>query len=128
MKREILQMTPVRFLDFWKIEGEPPFGLITVRGISGIYKLNELSSFIWLCLDGSNTVEKIITAICRHFSDAERGQVEEDVVLILKSMDNDDLIILDYNPLYPYKELVTLKKGSKRPGGSGGNFKRQISQ
>lgn len=113
MKKDILRMTPVRFLDFWKVEGQLPFCLITVRGIVGIYDLDQISSFIWLYLDGSYTVDSIITAICNNFTDVKRDQVEQDVIALLKQMDADDLIILDYNSLHPYKKLKTMEIKTK---------------
>lgn len=130
MGENILSMTPLRFLDFWKVEGELPFCIITVRGISGVYKLDEISSFIWLYLDGSHTVDSIISEICNNFSGAERGQVKQDVIEVLKRQDADDLIILDYNSLYPFKELNTIKKigekqSSKKKSQSVGKKRRR---
>jgi hypothetical protein len=110
MKKEILQMTPVRFLDFWKVEGKMPCSSITVMGITGIYKLDRISSFVWLYLDGSHTVDSIIAEICSYYTDVKRTQIEQDVITLLKRFDTDDLIILDYNPLHPYKKLVTVAK------------------
>jgi hypothetical protein len=114
VKKNILAMTPMRFFDLWKINGEPPFGLITVGGFTGAFELDEITSFIWLHLDGSHTVNDIITKICNRFSDVKRDEVEKDVCDILKRMDTDDIIILDYNPLCPYKNLKTFKKLKKR--------------
>lgn len=113
MECDMLQMKPGRYLDYWRVDGDPPFYLVTVRGLSGGYKLDEISSFIWLHIDGTNTVDSIITEICNSFEGAERKQVEQDVIEILNRFEADDLIILDYNPLYPYKGLKTLKNIGK---------------
>jgi len=110
MTSDILDAKPVRYLDFWKVHGDPPLCTITVRGISGVYDLDEVSSFIWLHLDGTNSVNWIITEICNNFEGAEKKQVGRDIIEILKSWEEDDLIILYYTPLYPYKEMKTLKK------------------
>jgi hypothetical protein len=100
---DILQMKPKRFFEIWKIDGHPPFGQITVLGLSGIFKLNRISAFIWIQLDGSHTVDGIITTLCKHFADMKRSRIDHDVRTILKRMDKDDLITLDYNPLHPFK-------------------------
>jgi anaerobic magnesium-protoporphyrin IX monomethyl ester cyclase len=110
MEKNILSMKPVRFLDFWEVKGKPPFCEITVRGVTGIYELNKISSFIWLHLDGTHTVSSIIDEICNKFKNVERKQVEQDVIEVLQQHESYDLIILDYNHLYPYKELKTIKK------------------
>jgi|GEM_PF-275223 len=113
MKKDILQMTPMRLLDFWKVEGKPPFYSIKVRGLSGIYELDQISSFVWLRLEGSVTVDSIVIQICNNFANVEREQVERDVIVLLKRLESDDLLILDYDPLCPNKELRTLKKEEK---------------
>lgn len=113
MKRDILQMTPMRFMEFWNVKGQLPFCLITVRGIAGIFDLDQISSFIWLYLDGSHIVDSIISEICNNFTEAKRDQVEQDVTAHLKRMEADDLIILDYNSLNPFKELTTYEKEKK---------------
>lgn len=113
MEKDILQMTPIRLLDFWEVEGKPPFYSIKVRGLSGIYELDQISSFVWLRLEGSVTVDSIVIQICNNFAKVEREQVERDIIVLLKRLDKDDLIILDYNPLNPYKELRTLERIEK---------------
>lgn len=110
MKRSILEMTPMRLLDFWKVKEKPPFCIVTVLGLSGFYDLDEISSFIWLHLDGSHTIDSIIAKICNKFPDAKREQVKRDVTSLLKRFDEDDLIILDYNSLHPYKKLKTYQR------------------
>jgi len=104
-KKDVKLMTPVRFHEVWKVEGQTPFCITTTIGLSGVYRLDEISSFIWLLMDGAHTVDSIISEVCNNFPDAERNQVEPDIVRVLNQMDADDLIILDYNSLHPYKKL-----------------------
>lgn len=110
MMKDILHMTPMRFFDFWKVNGQPPFCLVTVASLSGFYDLDRISSFIWIHLDGLHTVDNIITEICNIFTDVKREQATQDVIALLKRMDEDDLIILNYNSLHPYKKLKTYQR------------------
>jgi hypothetical protein len=114
MTNDILQKTPARVLEFWKTEGEPPFCIVTAKGVSGIYELDEHSSFIWLYLDGAHTVDSIVTIACNTFEGAERKQVEKDIIKVLKRLDADDLIHINYNPLYPHKYLKIFDEFQKR--------------
>jgi anaerobic magnesium-protoporphyrin IX monomethyl ester cyclase len=110
--KAIVLMKPMRICDFWKIEDEPPFGRITVFGLSGLYyELDQIASFIWLYLDGTRTVDCIISKLCHRFSDVEREEVAEGVISVLKQMDTDNIILLDYNPLYPLKQTEPTKSG-----------------
>jgi hypothetical protein len=63
MASNVLQKKPARVLEFWKTEGKPPFCKVTVKGVSGIYELDEISSFIWLYLDGDHTIDSIISRV-----------------------------------------------------------------
>jgi hypothetical protein len=116
MMNNILKKRPARVMEFWKAEGKLPFCTVTVKGVSGVYELDEISSFIWLYLDGAHTIDSIITEACNSFEDAERMQVKQDIIRLLKRLDADDLIYLDYNPLYPHKNLKTFEKFKEQLG------------
>ena len=102
-------MKPMRFFEIWKVEGTPPFCKTLVLGVSGAFELDDISTFIWVLLDGSHTIDSIIGRLSDCFPDVERNQIKQDVINVLERMDKDDLIILKYNPLCPYKELTSLQ-------------------
>jgi hypothetical protein len=116
MEKNILSIKPIRFSEAWKIiDGKPPFCKILVRGIKGAFELDETTSFIWLHADGTNTVETIITEICKNFEGAGRKRVTQGVTKIIKKLNMDDLINPDYNPLYPIKDIKSLKELEAKP-------------
>ncbi|OQX54764.1 MAG: hypothetical protein B5M53_05490 [Candidatus Cloacimonas sp. 4484_209] len=99
-----LKWTPIRYMEIWKTDSK---GEVVLLGISGCYHLNKSASFIWEKLDGTNTISTIIDMVCSFFN-INRNDVIIDILELLKRWEKDDLIVLNYNPLNPVKELHTI--------------------
>jgi len=101
-----LYWTPIRYMEIWKSDSN---GEIFLLGISGTYHLNKTAGFIWRHLDGSTTILQIINKVCTAFK-KNRSEVQKDIIDLLNQLERDDLIVLNYDPLNPIKELHTIKK------------------
>lgn len=100
-----LGMKPMRYIDLWKDEVEIQENPVTAVGIAGRFKLDRISSSVWRLLDGRHTVNEIIDIILTEYPEASRERIEKDVITLLTRFEKDDLVILDYDPLYPNREL-----------------------
>lgn len=47
--------------------------------------------------------KRYIEKVCFHFEGASKEKVKEDIISLLNRLEEDNLIILDYNPLFPTK-------------------------
>lgn len=100
------QNKPKRSTEIWKQDSD---GSVVVLGNSKTHRLNDVAAFIWTFLDGSNTIERIVVEVCDHFQGAMVEVVSRDVDTLLARFDKDDLILPNYNSLYPYKDATTIK-------------------
>ena len=69
--------------------------IVPVKGnvgdLDSIYTLNELGTLVWELIDGKNSVEEIVEAICNAYEVAPE-KATEDVVDFLHSLEQGGLI------------------------------------
>lgn len=108
-----LSFRPIHYICFWKCKGDMrSIGKlrVVIQAFSGRISLNSVASFVWLLCDGNNKISEIIKKVHSPFPDVSREIIKSDVLNLLNRFEQDDLIIIDYNPLYPYKELHCFRK------------------
>ena len=110
MKKLSKESRPIRIIGFWKEEN----GKIFVNSFNGEYELDEVASIIWKMCDGRNKIDEIIKKLKKIFKNTGDTEIESDVVELLLDMEKDDLLILDYDPLFPHKKLHFLKDVIKK--------------
>jgi hypothetical protein len=73
-----------------------------VGDLGSIYTLNEIGSLIWQLIDGKNSVEKIVEAICDSY-EVTYDEAEKDIIDFLMSLEAAGLIRLskDERPSKP---------------------------
>lgn len=76
-----------------KISGETI--IVPVEGhvcdMDAIYTLNEVGSVIWQLIDGHNTLDKIVAAVCDEY-DVTPEEAHRDVVELIDSLEATGLI------------------------------------
>ena len=100
---------PIRTTGFWKkVDAES--GKIKVFALSGEFEFDSVAGKIWLLCDGSRTVREITEVIHEEYPQVELKVIEADIAQFLLAMERDDLVILDYDPLFPHKKLHYIEK------------------
>lgn len=95
---------PIRYFQIWKdVEGE-----VRVLGCGGMFTLNRLASAIWRLLDGELTVRELTDRLSAGYPSVSRTQIANDLRGLLERMESDDLIICNYDPLFPYKPALAM--------------------
>jgi methyltransferase-like protein len=97
-----MKRKPIRYTLLYKTEGVPPNSKVLIYNTKGQkYGLNEIASFIWVLLDGEQTIEELINIIVKEYN-TTKIQAQKDILNLLRRFEQDELVIIDYNPLYPY--------------------------
>lgn len=82
----------------WKINKK---GLVVSRKNGGFFKLDNIGSFVWLLLDGKHNVKKIWKLTANAFEKNNPPIALFNIIVFLKYLASQDIVILDYNPLFP---------------------------
>jgi len=105
-------VVPYKYLCKWRLldtnEGNNP--IVKVAGVSGEYILNEVASEIWLLMDGRRTIRDIASIISKKYEEVSISEVEKDIIEFLDQFEQKDVIIIDYNSLFPYKKLNAIRE------------------
>lgn len=110
MKREI-ELIPFKYICRWKfLNNNEGKRIVKVSGVSGEYLLNEMASEIWVLMDGKRTVKEIAKIISNNYSGVSLRIIEKDIIDLLRELEHKDIIIMDYNSLFPYKKLHAINK------------------
>ena len=96
--------TPKRCVDFWKYIEEDN---IMAAGVSGTYKFDSISSYVWERIDGETTISQIVKDILSIYQLVEKDDfsiVASDVINLLAKWKEISLVIVNHNPLHPFAE------------------------
>jgi len=63
----------------------------SVGDLDSIYTLNEIGTLIWQLLDGQNSVDQIVQAVCEEY-DVTQQQAETDIVELIGNLEAAGLI------------------------------------
>lgn len=97
---------PIRTTGFWKEENSKIF----VASFSGEFELEGVAAIIWKLCNGKKTIEKIMHYLKEIFPEVPDETIEYDLIEFLINLEKDDLIILDYDPLFPHKKIHYIEK------------------
>lgn len=106
----ILKYKPYRNLTCWTFYQEEDYEYVKLFSVRGIIKLNKIGSIIWKLIDDYTAIEDIINKIDFVFPEIHINTITNDVKNFLLQLEKEGIIILDWNPLQPYK----LEKSKRR--------------
>lgn len=95
----VLEMTPKRKLDLWKVDDTNPEFPLVVMGYGVWIRANFVAHQVWEMCTGERTVSEIVEAILAKYPAESRAAVEQDVIEFLTEFDKKKLLVLDYDPL-----------------------------
>ncbi|MEO0271417.1 MAG: PqqD family protein [candidate division WOR-3 bacterium] len=96
---------PRRIPGLWKKEGSKIF----VSSFNGEFEFEGVASLIWELCDGRKTIEEIEKNIEENYPNVPKETIEKDLENFLLKMEKDDLLILNYDPLFPHKKIYFLE-------------------
>lgn len=95
----VLEMTPKRKIDLWKVDDANPEFPLVVMGYGVWIRGNFVAHQVWEMCTGEKTVSQIVDAVLAKYPAEPRASVERDVVEFLTEFDQKKLLVLDYDPL-----------------------------
>lgn len=99
---EVLNFKPYRNLTCWTFFQDENFEYVKMFTPRGVINLNRIASLIWKFLDTDATINEIIQKIILLFPDTEQSLIKNDIIKFLNQFENNEIIILNWNPLQPY--------------------------
>ncbi len=95
-----LNFIPKSRITLWKkdLDNEEYPGVLL--GYKSFFNLNTIGFLIWKMLDGKHTVADIIEELSEKFKDVDKNTIKQDVFEILKQLNNERLVILNYDSLF----------------------------
>ncbi len=95
-----LNFIPKSRITLWKkdLDNEEYPGVLL--GYKSFFNLNTIGFLIWKMLDGKHTVADIIEELSEKFKVVYKKSLQKVVFVILKSLNNDRLTILNYDSLF----------------------------
>lgn len=66
--------------------------VLLIPGTGRVMALNEVAGFIWECIDGSNSREDILEAVCREF-EVNREEAAADIDEFIAVLNEKELLI-----------------------------------
>jgi hypothetical protein len=98
-EKAVLEMTPKRKIDLWKVDDTNPEFPLVVMGYGVWIRANFVAHQVWEMCTGERTVSEIVEALLALYPAEPRAGVERDVVEFLTEFDQKKLLVLDYDPL-----------------------------
>jgi len=98
-EKAVLEMTPKRKIDLWKVDDTNPEFPLVVMGYGVWIRANFVAHQVWEMCTGERTVAQIVEAVLAKYPAEPRASVERDVVEFLTEFDQKKLLVLDYDPL-----------------------------
>jgi hypothetical protein len=97
--QSVLGMKPKRKFDLWKRDEHNEKMPLIIMGHGVYVKVNHVGAVIWQMCTGENTVEAIVSTICRKYQTNQTARVRRDTIDFLREFDRKGLLVLNYDPL-----------------------------
>jgi len=92
------EYTPCRIHEHYSDENDE-IEFISFKG-DARFKLKGLGRFIWLLLDGKNTIQAIADQLHAKLSTSDEVAIKSEVIVMLKMLAKRNAIVINWNPLY----------------------------
>ncbi len=97
LKPVVLDDVPFRACEIWKID--PGTKTVEALGYQSISRFDRVGSFIWLEIDGEQTVKDISDRIAYLYPEQDIRDIESDVVEFINNLVETKFVILNWEPL-----------------------------
>ena len=96
---KIENYTPCRVTEIYYIAED----YIEVVGTSGVIVLKGVLMDLWYKLDGLHTIGEIVNDLCMKFLIVDRSAIINELFIILKKLQRNNLVIINWDPLYKFE-------------------------
>ena len=105
-KASIEEYTPCRFSEVYSDRD----GVIEITNITGVFRLKGAGRFVWLMLDGKQTVGSIVDRLCIEMGTNERLDVLQEVIRLLGTLCKRKAIVVNWDPIYKLQKSQELNE------------------
>lgn len=90
---DLLSKVPYKYVNLW-YKDEHKYRIMTIT--NGLVEVNETTAYIWLLINGENTIKDIIDKLSSLYPNVSLGNIQNDVCKVINSFVEMETITVNW--------------------------------